>query len=70
MARLNMPDMDGLVGKRVKAGLKNGAAVIGTLRSYDSFANIVLADCDNGLGEGVVRGDSIEKITLVGGTQP
>jgi len=45
--------------------LNGNRTVIGTLRGYDAFLNVVMEDCENGddsgqyLGQIVLRGNSI-----------
>jgi small nuclear ribonucleoprotein G len=49
--------------KRLKLSLNANRKIIGTLRGYDAFLNVVLEDAesDNGqyLGQVVIRGNSI-----------
>ena len=49
--------------KRLKVSLNGNRKVIGVLRGYDAFLNVVLEECENEsqqyLGQLVVRGNSI-----------
>jgi small nuclear ribonucleoprotein G len=50
--------------KRLKLLLNGNRKLIGTLRGYDAFLNVVLEDCENAaqgnyLGQVVIRGNSI-----------
>ena len=64
--------------KRLKVSLNGKRQIIGTLRGYDAFLNVVLEECEsaeNGqyLGQVVIRGNSIiqfegiDRIVAAGG---
>eukprot|EP00429_Kryptoperidinium_foliaceum_P010134 CAMPEP_0176001970 /NCGR_PEP_ID=MMETSP0120_2-20121206/404_1 /TAXON_ID=160619 /ORGANISM="Kryptoperidinium foliaceum, Strain CCMP 1326" /LENGTH=77 /DNA_ID=CAMNT_0017334541 /DNA_START=149 /DNA_END=382 /DNA_ORIENTATION=- len=58
------PDLKRFMDKRLKLSLNGNRKLIGTLRGYDAFLNVVLEDveqADGGafLGQVVIRGNSI-----------
>ena len=65
MVKLNIPDLKPLMNKKVNCRLNGNRIVQGTVRGYDPFMNLVLADCveigkeKNDMGIVVVRGNSV-----------
>lgn len=58
------PDLKRFMDKRLKLSLNGNRKIIGTLRGYDAFLNVVLEDAEPGeggafLGQVVIRGSSI-----------
>eukprot|EP00535_Pseudo-nitzschia_heimii_P005360 CAMPEP_0197181294 /NCGR_PEP_ID=MMETSP1423-20130617/5626_1 /TAXON_ID=476441 /ORGANISM="Pseudo-nitzschia heimii, Strain UNC1101" /LENGTH=76 /DNA_ID=CAMNT_0042631521 /DNA_START=103 /DNA_END=333 /DNA_ORIENTATION=+ len=57
------PDLKRFMDKRLKLSLNGNRKVVGTLRGYDAFLNVVMEDAegDGGtyLGQLVIRGNSI-----------
>mmetsp|Transcript_34860 Transcript_34860/g.74312 ORF Transcript_34860/g.74312 Transcript_34860/m.74312 type:complete len:80 (-) Transcript_34860:279-518(-) len=59
------PDLKRFMDKRLKLSLNGNRKVVGTLRGYDAFLNIVLENAENSGGDGknlgtvVIRGNSI-----------
>jgi len=57
------PDLKRFMDKRLNISLNGNRKIIGTLRGYDAFLNVVIEDAegDGGayLGQIVVRGNSI-----------
>lgn len=58
------PDLKRFMDKRLKLSLNGNRQILGTLRGYDAFLNVVLEECEdtkngNYLGQVVVRGNSI-----------
>lgn len=56
--------------KRLKLSLNGNRKVVGTLRGYDAFLNVVLEDAEKGesnenMGTIVVRGNSIVQLETV-----
>ena len=56
----------GVQDKRLKISLNGNRRIIGTLRGYDAFLNVVLEETENEagqyLGQVVVRGNSIVQL--------
>ena len=73
MADSKLPDLAKYLDKRVKVRIQGNRLVSGTLRGYDQFMNVVIADAaeehyDGGntaLGEAMLRGGSILNIELL-----
>eukprot|EP00539_Tryblionella_compressa_P012548 CAMPEP_0178817112 /NCGR_PEP_ID=MMETSP0746-20121128/1712_1 /TAXON_ID=913974 /ORGANISM="Nitzschia punctata, Strain CCMP561" /LENGTH=76 /DNA_ID=CAMNT_0020478183 /DNA_START=53 /DNA_END=283 /DNA_ORIENTATION=+ len=57
------PDLKRFMDKRLKLSLNGNRKVVGTLRGYDAFLNVVLEDVESDggafLGQVVIRGNSI-----------
>eukprot|EP00934_Nitzschia_sp_Nitz4_P001326 Nitzschia sp. Nitz4//scaffold116_size91068//64167//64501//NITZ4_004963-RA/size91068-augustus-gene-0.28-mRNA-1//-1//CDS//3329533593//1326//frame0 len=58
------PDLKRFMDKRLKLLLNGNRKLIGTLRGYDAFLNVVLEDAEQSedgtyLGQVVIRGNSI-----------
>eukprot|EP00526_Cylindrotheca_closterium_P027936 CAMPEP_0113644868 /NCGR_PEP_ID=MMETSP0017_2-20120614/23624_1 /TAXON_ID=2856 /ORGANISM="Cylindrotheca closterium" /LENGTH=77 /DNA_ID=CAMNT_0000556521 /DNA_START=31 /DNA_END=264 /DNA_ORIENTATION=+ /assembly_acc=CAM_ASM_000147 len=58
------PDLKRFMDKRLKLLLNGNRKLIGTLRGYDAFLNVVLEDAEQDgtgsyLGQVVIRGNSI-----------
>jgi len=59
------PDLKRFMDKRLKLSLNGNRKVVGTLRGYDAFLNVVLENAISSGGEGesigtiVIRGNSI-----------
>jgi small nuclear ribonucleoprotein G len=76
MSRVPIPDLKGLMDKEVEIKLNANRTVIGTLRGFDAFMNLVLDGAreryssTNGniatqpIGMVVIRGDSISSMQV------
>mmetsp|Transcript_8518 Transcript_8518/g.15488 ORF Transcript_8518/g.15488 Transcript_8518/m.15488 type:complete len:81 (-) Transcript_8518:289-531(-) len=58
------PDLKRFMDKKLKLSLNGNRKVVGTLRGYDAFLNVVLENAEsekegNALGTIVIRGNSI-----------
>lgn len=57
------PDLKRFMDKRLKLSLNGNRKIVGTLRGYDAFLNVVIDDAegDGGayLGQVVIRGNSV-----------
>ena len=63
--RTNMPELKKFMDRKLSLQLNGNRKVIGTLRGYDAFLNIVLDECvQDGmeLGMVVIRGNSVVAI--------
>jgi small nuclear ribonucleoprotein G len=60
------PDLKRFMDKRLRLSLNANRKVIGTLRGYDAFLNVVLEDVESEtgqyLGQVVIRGNSIVQL--------
>ncbi|ADM11542.1 small nuclear ribonucleoprotein G [Encephalitozoon intestinalis ATCC 50506] len=68
MGKRAVPNLTGLLHKRVVVRIGGGQVIKGRLAGYDAFMNIVLSEItepDDVESSAVVRGEFIEDIVLV-----